>query len=75
MAVIGVPDSRWGEAVKALIVLKPDRGRCGGHIAFRVRETGGFQGPEIHRIRERASSQSIREDTEASAARALPGRI
>ena len=72
VAVIGVPDERWGETVKALVVRAPGsarrRRRAGG---VRPRTARGLQAAALGRVRRRASAQPRREGAQARPARAL----
>ncbi|OJX28006.1 MAG: hypothetical protein BGO74_11920 [Burkholderiales bacterium 68-12] len=70
VAVIGVPDERWGEAVKALVVLKPGASASAGEIIDHTRtRLAGYKLPKsvdfIEAIPRNATGKILRRDLRA----------
>ena len=76
VAVIGVPDDRWGETVKALVIRAP-----GADVTaeepdrLRAWPAGRLQASSVRRVRRRAAPHALRQGPQARAARALPQRL
>ena len=72
VAVIGVPDERWGEAVKAVVVRTPGSAVAAGELVTHARETAGrLQAATLGRVRLRPPPHPRRKGAQARPARAL----
>ena len=75
VAVIGVPDEKWGETVKALVVLRAGSERHRGRADRALpRAARRLQVPDVGRVPRRAGPHRHRQAAEVQAPRALLGR-
>ena len=68
VAVIGIPDERWGELVTALVVPAPDVELTAEEVIAFTRATGRVQVPEASRVPRRAGAHQHRQAAEVQAA-------
>ncbi len=72
VAVIGVPDDKWGESVKAICVAKPGAViGPGQRDPMGARTDCGIQGAQVGRCHRSAASQCFRQDFAQGFARAI----
>ena len=75
VAIIGVPDDRWGETVKAVVSLKPGTEATEEELIACCREQlAQLQVPEVGGHPRGAAAQPDRQDPQARPAQALLGR-
>ena len=76
VAVIGVPSEKWGETIKALVVLDPDQEVTEAElIAWCKDKAAGYKAPDVRRVPRRAGPDGDRQAAEVQAARALLGGL
>ena len=74
VAVIGVPDDKWGESVRAIVVKKPGAEVSADEIIAYARERiAAYKSPKVGGVHRRHAAQRLGQNPPAAVARALLG--